>query len=295
MRKITNPLFKLPMTKTIMKKIGLVDATMPQDNGIPELVKQGKLTELTIADVERLTANGIKDNENSVIIVPDALSAYFDGNVLKDSVELLHSLGLKVYLAPYQNSGKAYHVLGMGDQFKRSAEQQNKMLLQLSKLNIPLIGIEPPITIMYRKDYSQMFGTKLDVKLVQEFLVEYLANQNKSTISNREKFYLLSHCMEKTAVPNAPGLWKQVFDHFGVDVEIVPTGCCGMSGTFGHLTAQQELSETIYGQSWKVKIDGIEDKSHLMATGFSCRTQVDRFSKVTAMHPISVLNGLSGR
>ncbi len=289
MRKIANPLFKLPMTKTIMRKIGLVDATMPQDNGIPELIKQGKLTEWTIADVERLNASSIKDTENSVIIIPDALIEYFDGNVLKDSVELLHSLGLKVYLAPYQNSGKAYHVLGMSDHFKRSADKQNKMLMKLSELNVPMIGIEPPITVMYRKDYSQMFGTKVDVKLVQEFLVEYLAKQDESTKPLGKKFYLLSHCMEKTAVPNAPSLWKQVFSHFGLDVEIVPTGCCGMSGTFGHLTKQVELSEQIYGQSWKVKIDGIEDKTHVMATGFSCRTQVDRFSKVTAQHPISVL------
>lgn len=291
MRKIVNPLFKLPMTKTIMKKIGLVDAAIPKDNGIPELVRLGKLVEWTIADVERLTSGSLPMNEPSVIIVPDALTEFFDGKVLKDSVELLHSLGLKVYLAPYQNSGKAYHVLGMNDQFKLTAEKQHNLLVKLSKLNIPMVGIEPPITVMYRKDYAQMFGKDVNVQLIQEFLADYLSHKPKKDLAeSKEKFYLLSHCMEKTAVPNAPSLWQAIFKHFGLGMEIVPTGCCGMSGTFGHLTDQVELSEKIYGQSWKVKIDAMSDQDHVMATGFSCRTQVDRFSKVEVSHPISILN-----
>lgn len=291
MRNITNPLFKLPMTQAIMRKIGLTDATMPQDNGVPALVKAGKLVEWNIADIERLTPESIKDAKNSVIIVPDALTEYFDGKVLKDCVELLYSLGLTVYLAPYQNSGKAYHVLGMRDQFTLSAEKQNKLLLKMAKLNVPMIGIEPPITVLYRKDYKQMFGEAVDVQLVQEFLVDYLSQKDQAVQKElKDKFYLLSHCMEKTAVPNAPSLWQQVFKYFGLGIEIVPTGCCGMSGTFGHLTKQVELSEKIYDQSWRVQIDGIAEKDHVMATGFSCRTQVDRFSKVSALHPISVLN-----
>lgn len=95
--------------------------------------------------------------------------------------------------------------------------------------------------------------------------------------------------MEKTSVPNAPALWQQVFTRLGLTVEVVATGCCGMSGAFGHLSAQAELSEKIYDQSWRVKIDGIDAKDHIMATGFSCRTQVERFSAVNALHPVSVL------
>lgn len=288
MRNLTNPLFKLPMTKSIMQKIGLVDATMPQDNGVSALVKSGKVTQWTIADVERLTAAQF-DPEHSVIIVPDALTEYFDGHVLKDCIEVLHQLGLKVFLAPYQNSGKAYHVLGMRDQFKRSAEQQYKMLVQLSKLRVPMVGIEPPITVMYRKDYKQLFGTDTNVRLVQEFLAEYLAKAQSLPKATAATYYLMSHCMEKTSVPNAPALWQQVFTRLGLTVEVVATGCCGMSGAFGHLSAQAELSEKIYDQSWRVKIDGIDAKDHIMATGFSCRTQVERFSAVNALHPVSVL------
>lgn len=290
MRKISNPLFKLPMTRAIMKKIGMVNIVTPQDNGLPTLIRGKKVTKWSIADVEKLTPEQFK-NHSSVIIVPDALTEFFDGDVLKNSIELLDSLGLKVYLAPYQNSGKAYHVLGMQDQFTLTAEKQNKMLLKLAKLGVPMVGIEPPITVLYRKDYQKMFGESANVQLMQEFLSEFLIQNNIDLADNgAEKYYLLSHCMEKTAVPNAPNLWQKIFNNFGLTIEMVSTGCCGMSGAFGHLTEQVELSQKIYAQSWQTKIDAIQNKVHIMATGFSCRTQVGRFSKLTIAHPVTILN-----
>lgn len=67
-----------------------------------------------------------------------------------------------------------------------------------------------------------------------------------------------------------------------------------MAGAFGHEAIHYEESKGIYEQSWKSKLDGDNVKSQFVATGASCRSQVQRFEHRELSHPLQFLSRLLG-
>jgi Fe-S oxidoreductase len=100
---------------------------------------------------------------------------------------------------------------------------------------------------------------------------------------------LLSHCTEQALVSKAPALWASVFETLGVPLEILKTGCCGMCGVYGHEVAHKQDSLGIFELSWKRKIEPERDRSRVLVTGHSCRTQVERALGFTPRHPVQAL------
>ncbi|HEY2735094.1 MAG TPA: (Fe-S)-binding protein, partial [Polyangiales bacterium] len=102
------------------------------------------------------------------------------------------------------------------------------------------------------------------------------------------RFRLLSHCTEQALVSSAPVLWKKVFDAVGVPLEIVKAGCCGMCGVYGHEAAHLQDSLGIFDLSWKKKLEASQPDL-VLATGHSCRSQVERSLGYTPKHPVEAL------
>ena len=108
--------------------------------------------------------------------------------------------------------------------------------------------------------------------------------------SNQTEYVLLNHCTETTALPNASKVWQSVFTDCGLTLKAKATGCCGMAGTYGHETQNLEKSKALYEMSWQKIVDDTPI-DHLLATGFSCRSQVKRFNNGDKpKHPIQLLN-----
>tara|TARA_B100000959_G_scaffold18242_1_gene17556 strand:+ start:52 stop:381 length:330 start_codon:yes stop_codon:yes gene_type:complete len=101
---------------------------------------------------------------------------------------------------------------------------------------------------------------------------------------------LLGHCTEKTEAQLSQEQWKEVFEKFGLSLNLIPAGCCGMAGTYGHETEHYEESRGIYDLSWSGKIP--QDpflRQNILTTGFSCRSQIKRFEGFRPLHPLQVL------
>ena len=71
------------------------------------------------------------------------------------------------------------------------------------------------------------------------------------------------------------------------------TGCCGMSGTYGHEAENAETSAGIYKMSWADVVNAPENQNRLVATGYSCRSQVKRQDQQQLPHPLQKLLELS--
>jgi Fe-S oxidoreductase len=152
-----------------------------------------------------------------------------------------------------------------------------------------MVGIEPAVVLTYRDEYpKQLEG---DAGFRVSLLQEWLADQDLVTKigSGKTSFRLLSHCTEQALVSKAPALWAKVFGALGVPLEIVKTGCCGMCGVYGHEVAHKPNSLGIFGLSWKGKIDPALDERRVLATGHSCRSQVERALGFTPRHPAEAL------
>ncbi|MDQ0121956.1 FAD/FMN-containing dehydrogenase/Fe-S oxidoreductase [Pseudomonas lini] len=242
-----------------------------------------------VATPERLAALADEQRGKSVILVQDAFTRFFETPLLVDWVELISRLGYKVYLAPYAPNGKPLQVQGFLKAFEKAASFNGQSLLSLQQYRIPLVGLDPAMTLVYRQEYAKTLqaGKAPLVMLAQEWLIDALPEYE--TVKEEEPYHFLPHCTEKTNEPGSIGLWQNIFQRAGLTLQVQASGCCGMSGTYGHETRNAGTSDTIYGQSWKRLIHTFNQSGRVVADGYSCRSQVKRQEGVMVLHPLQVL------
>ncbi|WP_122723102.1 D-2-hydroxyglutarate dehydrogenase YdiJ [Pseudomonas viridiflava] len=242
-----------------------------------------------IATPARLAALTEQERQRTVVLVQDAFTRYFETPLAADWLELISRMGYQVYLAPFAPNGKPLQVQGFMAAFEKAASFNSQSLRKLQDSGIPLIGLDPAMTLVYRQEYSKTLGSENvpTVMLPQEWLASALVEQGSEAES--ETYYFLPHCTEKTNEPASVGLWQQAFARNGLTLQVLPSGCCGMSGTYGHETRNVKTSGTIYRQSWQPLVARHGGDDRLVADGYSCRSQVKRQDGKVIRHPLQVL------
>jgi Fe-S oxidoreductase len=74
-------------------------------------------------------------------------------------------------------------------------------------------------------------------------------------------------------------------------VRIIPSGCCGMAGSFGYEKEHYDISMNIGSQTLFPAIRKTPEETILVANGTSCRHQIKDGTQRQALHPVSVLLG----
>ncbi|WP_084632140.1 D-2-hydroxyglutarate dehydrogenase YdiJ [Oceanospirillum maris] len=294
---------KVPSLYNLPMKVGFVKALMAKYAGMvdsPLICKENIAKELARygvawASPEALARLPAEQKDKTVVLVQDAFTSFFETRLVLDIMDLLTRLGFRVFIAPFKPNGKPLHVHGMMNQFGRAAADNSEMLRALSETGVPLVGIDPSMTLTYRQEYTKALpeGDAPDVLLLQEWLVSQIATlethgQHDQQEASQEVF-LLAHCTEKTNAAATIKMWQQVYAALGFKLTLQASGCCGMSGTFGHETANLDTSKTIYSQSWSGIINDTEKQGRLVATGYSCRSQVKRLDDQHVPHPLQWL------
>ncbi|QHC48629.1 FAD-binding oxidoreductase [Billgrantia tianxiuensis] len=280
--------------RLLSQHIGLVDSPRLSRARLTKQLRTWGVAEATPTSLGLLSE---AQKARSVVIVQDAFTSHFEAELVMDIVELLSRLDIKVFVAPYSANGKPLHVQGFLGAFERTAAKQARRLRALAEFGVPLVGIDPAMTLTYRQEYVKALGPDAvpEVLMLQEWLVAQGKRLVPPALARElEKlddpsFRLLSHCTEKTNAPGSPKAWQQVFAAFGFELELVATGCCGMSGTYGHEARNLETSKTIYAQSWQPVVEDEANRSRLLATGYSCRSQAKRLSGQALPHPLQGL------
>ncbi|EHA14027.1 FAD-binding and (Fe-S)-binding domain-containing protein [Halomonas sp. HAL1] len=271
------------------RTLGMSDSPALSRASVKKQLNAWGVAEATPLSLALLTE---QQRANSVIIVQDAFTTHFEAKLVMDVVELLSRLNLRVFVMPYSANGKPLQVQGFLGAFERTAARQAERLRTLARFDIPMVGIDPAMTLTYRQEYVKALGHEAvpEVLMLQEWLATRINTLAPTPLKLTDPgFKLLSHCTEKTNAPGSPKAWQQVFSAFGLELELMATGCCGMSGTYGHETRNATTSKTIYAQSWQPQVETKENAGKLLATGYSCRSQVKRYSEQDLLHPLQAL------
>nr|WP_315236400.1 FAD-binding and (Fe-S)-binding domain-containing protein [uncultured Albidiferax sp.] len=244
-----------------------------------------------LASAAALAALPDAERHKAVIVVQDAFTTHYDATVVLDTFELLQRLGFLPWLAPFMPNGKPQHVLGFLARFRETASRNAEMLRSLSATGVALIGIDPSITLSYRAEYVKLLGAEAvpRVALPQEWLAERLDELPRLAPSGGPAWALLPHCTERTNAPAAMLDWVRVASHLGVGLRVLASGCCGMAGLYGHELANRATSERIYGLSWGAILAEAESAGRTLATGYSCRCQVNLMDGIQLQHPLQLL------
>jgi FAD/FMN-containing dehydrogenase/Fe-S oxidoreductase len=267
------------------RHVGMLDSPLIHRYNLQATLSRCNVRAATLPALRELSD---EQRQRSVVLVQDAFTRYFETPLLASFVQLVHQLGYRVFLAPYSANGKPLHVQGFLGAFAKAATRNATQLKALADCGVPLVGLDPAMTLVYRQEYQKVPGLEdcPKVLLPQEWLMDALPEATASASASPAAFRLMAHCTEKTNVPASTGQWEKVFSRLGLKLTTEATGCCGMSGTYGHEARNQETSRTIFEQSWATKLD---KQGEALATGYSCRSQVKRMADRQMRHPLEVV------
>jgi len=296
--KLINSILSLKAYDALSEKtIGYVNTPLLS---VPTLQKQVKKAGYSGFDLTKLQYLTDKQREGYVLIVQDPFTSFYDAKTVESMMALIRKLGLEPILLPFKPNGKAQHVKGFLARFAKTAKSSSDFLNQLAQLKMPMLGMDASMVLCYRDEYVKTLGDKrgdFKVLLAHEWLLSYINKETKldSKLSanidindTNMTFKLFSHCTEKTALVNSENEWLTIYKYFGLSLEKVSVGCCGMAGTYGHEKTNLDNSKGLFDLSWQPKLTEL-DSVQILATGFSCRSQVKRLTELKARHPVEAL------
>ncbi|MDP5031747.1 MAG: FAD-binding oxidoreductase [Paraglaciecola sp.] len=271
---------------SIRKTVGYVDTP---HLSVPTL-EQRLDSDIQHFDLAQLKGLSETQKAKKVCIVQDPFTSYYEAGVVDALAQLITKLGYEPVLLPFMPNGKPQHVKGFLDKFAKTAQNAAGLLNELQQLAIPLVGIDPSMVLCYRDEYTKVLGDQrgsFQVQLVHEWLLT-IDLPAKSVPSEPARYALFGHCSEKTALPASEAQWQTVFSKFGLALQPIAVGCCGMAGTFGHEQSHVSQSKGLYELSWQEQIAQFLPEQ-IVATGYSCRSQVARMAEFKPKHPLEVL------
>lgn len=259
-----------------------------------------KIPALTFEKWFSLYKQEIKNPIQEVYLFVDEFTAYLDVEVGIAAVEVLNKLGYKVKMLPVMDSGRAHISKGM---LKTAKKQANKIVTAYSKIidkNIPLIGLEPSAILSFADEYPQLVNNELKAKaqalaenvfLFEDFIALQAEKGNitaKQFTNDEKRIKIHGHCYQKALRSIVP-LKKALSLPKNYTVVNIPSGCCGMAGSFGYEKEHYAVSMKIGELVLFPNIRNEEATTIIAAPGTSCRHQIKDGTGVTALHPAQIL------
>lgn len=287
MAKLTNAVYSSKPLGNTLKQI----AGVALERSLPKVYSVNFDKELQ--DVK----NQFTISKRRIILYLDEFSKYLDVSLAKDALFLFSALGYDVQLY-YGESGRTYISKGFLKEAKQLATENLEKLRPHLLEGTPILGLEPSAILTFRDEYKRFHKDEiLQEKLnAQAFLVEeFLASEivagtigahNFTEEPRKVKIHV--HCHQK-ALSNQ----KVTFDMLNIpknyEVSIIPSGCCGMAGSFGYEKEHYKTSMAIGELKLFPAVRKSPKGTIIAANGTSCRHQIKDGTGRDALHPVSIL------
>ncbi len=232
----------------------------------------------------------------------DEFTHYNDVELGKKLIQLLQKLGYEVIIPEHVESGRSYLSKGMLRDAQRIAKKNVALLAPHISADAPIIGIEPSALLTLRDEYPDLVGElqrEAANQLAQHsFLFEewFAAEIERGNIpkdafeTTAKTIHLHGHCHQKALSTMTPVLqclnWPANYT-----VHLIPSGCCGMAGSFGYEAEHYELSMQIGELVLFPYVRILSDTDLVAASGTSCRHQLKDGTGRKALHPAEILFG----
>ena len=237
---------------------------------------------------------------HKVYLFCDEFSNYNDVEIGKRAVQLLEKLGYEVIIPEHVESGRSYLSKGFVKDAQKLAIQNVNFLADLITYDTPLIGIEPSAILSFRDEYIDLVPVELREKairisenalLFEEFIAREIdAKRIGKTAFTEEKRLIKvhGHCHQK-ALSTMTASKKALSIPENYTVQLIPSGCCGMAGSFGYEEEHYDVSMKIGELMLFPTVRQQPDNVIIAASGTSCRHQIKDGTGRKAKHPIEIL------
>ena len=241
----------------------------------------------------------------SLFLFCDEFTNYNDVEVGQKAVELLQRLGYTVTIPEHVESGRTYLSKGLVNDAQKLAIRNVTLLKDLVTDKTPLIGLEPSAILTFRDEYPDLVPADLkadaqriaqNVFLFEEWLAREVDAGHVDTslfTSEAQQVRLHGHCHQKALSSMIP-VKKILSLPVNYTVQLIPSGCCGMAGSFGYEAEHYDLSMQI-GELVLFPAVRKAENAIIAAAGTSCRHQIKDGTGRQAQHPAEILyNALKG-
>lgn len=238
--------------------------------------------------------------KGKVYLFNDEFTNYLDAEVGIKAVRVLVLLGYEVEIIKHFESGRSFMSKGMLTEAKDLAIKNVGLFSEIISPETPLVGVEPSAILSFRDEYIDLVPSEMKTKaekiakssfLVDEFIHSEMQKgkiTSASFTSASKKVLLHGHCHQKALgsvikskeILSLPKNYK---------VEVIPSGCCGMAGSFGYEKEHYDVSMQVGELVLFPAIRKTEENVLIAAPGTSCRHQIHDGTKRKALHPVEIL------
>ena len=256
-----------------------------------------------------------------VYLFADEFTNYQEAELGLTFARLLRRLGYDVVVPRHVESGRAAISKGCLKLARRFAVRNVRLLADVVSADAPLVGIEPSCILSFRDEYPDLVPPEMrpvakalaaNCLLFDEFIMREAAAGRIPADAFRPdpvEVWLHGHCHQKALVgvdKTAAALRLLP----GATVHVIPSGCCGMAGSFGyekeHYRRSLEIGEMVLFPAVRralhlpsaasVSASGAPASPSaptvptiIVAPGTSCRQQILDGTGAHAVHPVELL------
>ncbi|MFK7936352.1 MAG: (Fe-S)-binding protein, partial [Saprospiraceae bacterium] len=237
---------------------------------------------------------------SKVYLFCDEFTNYNDTHIGIKTIELLTKLGYEVKLIDHPESGRAAISKGLLDRAQNYAQRNIDIFKNIITEDTPLVGIEPSAILSFRDEYPRLVK-KTDVAAandlakncftIEEFIHREFENGNiksEQFTTAPKRLLVHGHCHQKALSSVDFTAWMLAIPT-NYEVEIIPSGCCGMAGSFGYEAEHYEVSQQIGELVLFPAVRQAEKDVTVVAAGTSCRHQIQNGVGKGAVHPVEVM------
>jgi FAD/FMN-containing dehydrogenase/Fe-S oxidoreductase len=240
------------------------------------------------------------DPLGSVCLFIDEFTNYNDTVAGIAAIRLLTGLGYTVTTAKHDLSARTFISKGLVRKASRIVNRNIAALDGIIDENMPLVGIEPSAILGFRDEYPDLAAPELrnkalNVAVNSYMLDEFIVREFKSGKISRDSFskesleiILHAHCQQK-AIASSSTTIEMLSIPSKYSVREIPSGCCGMAGSFGYEKEHYELSMQVGELVLFPEIKNSDDKTLIAAPGTSCRHHIKDGTGRIASHPAEIL------
>ncbi|MBI3209561.1 MAG: FAD-binding protein [Candidatus Solibacter usitatus] len=226
----------------------------------------------------------------------DTFTNYYDPEIGEAALHVLTAAGVPCALAPNVCCGRPLISQGLLADARKQAERNTELLHALALRGEPILFCEPSCLSAMKEDAPALLrGEERERALAvarQCFLwEEYVEERCADRLQLRpwpDEILLHGHCHQKSMglLPKTKSLLLRIP---GAKINELDAGCCGMAGSFGYMKRRYDVSRAIGERKLLPAARAMRSDQVLVASGTSCRHQVEDFAQRKAVHPAVLL------
>jgi FAD/FMN-containing dehydrogenase/Fe-S oxidoreductase len=304
---LVNWALQTPPSRMVLKRIGVhPNRTLPrfadepfsrwfqrrQQTPLPRPGKAaGKLE-------ERSAEKSAAMEEKLVVFFNDTWAEFNYPQIGQAIVQVLQAAGYRVALADnHACCGRPLITGGQADKARRNVNHNVALLASYAAQGIPIVGAEPSCVLTMRDEYPALAADRRRASTLAENVFtfeEFVLREARAGRFSPDwrpdagSVLLHGHCHQKAIVGNETSV--AALRLAGYQVEVIPSGCCGMAGDFGYGLEHYEISRKIGEERLFPAVRSAPADRLIVASGVSCRQQIAHF---TGRQPVHLAQALA--